>query len=159
MEVIDRPGVWAVGDCAWIPEPKSSKPYPPTAQHASREGVMVARNIAASILNTKKQALVFPGLGALAAIGRRTGVAKIMGYKFSGVFAWFLWRTVYLSKLPRFEKKLPVAFNWTLDMLFPKNLVQFMSLHSSLAQNEELIGEGVTRSAVIDLEADGYEAN
>ena len=49
------------------------------------------------------------------------GVAKIMGLKFSGFVAWWLWRTIYLSKLPRLEKKIRVALAWTLDILFPKD--------------------------------------
>ena len=64
-------------------------------------------------------------IGLLAAIGRRTGVANILGFKFSGFFAWWLWRTIYLAKLPRLEKKVRVALDWTLDILFAKDLVQF----------------------------------
>lgn len=146
MEVPEWPGVWATGDCAWIPNPKTGKSYPPTAQHASREGVVVAKNIAASILGGTKQKFEFGELGALASIGRRTGVAKILGHKFSGLFAWILWRTVYLGKLPRFEKKLRVALNWTLEIMFPKDLVQFMTLHAPLTQNEETANI-VTKSA------------
>jgi uncharacterized membrane protein YphA (DoxX/SURF4 family) len=63
----------------------------------------------------------------LAAIGRRTGVAHVLGVNFSGFLAWWLWRTVYLSKLPRFEKKLRVALDWTLDLFFAKDLVQFIT--------------------------------
>jgi NADH:ubiquinone reductase (H+-translocating) len=66
----------------------------------------------------------------LAAIGRRTGVANIFGINFSGFVAWWLWRTIYLSKLPRFEKKLRVALDWTLDLLFTKDLVQFQTFRA-----------------------------
>ena len=58
----------------------------------------------------------YTSLGQLAAIGRRTGVANILGLNFSGFIAWWLWRTVYLSKLPRLEKKVRVAMDWTLDL-------------------------------------------
>ena len=64
-------------------------------------------------------------LGQLAAIGKRTGVAQVFGFNFSGFVAWWLWRTVYLSKLPRLEKKCRVALDWSLDLLFSKDLVQF----------------------------------
>ena len=86
---------------------------------------MVARNIAAEIRGGKKKPFSFATIGQLAAIGRRTGVARILGVNFSGFIAWFLWRTIYLSKLPRFEKKLRVALDWSLDLLFSKDLVQF----------------------------------
>jgi NADH dehydrogenase len=69
-------------------------------------------------------------IGQLAAIGRRTGVARVFGVNFSGFFAWWLWRTIYLSKLPRFEKKLRVAIDWTLDLLFAKDFVQFLTLRA-----------------------------
>ncbi len=48
-----------------------------------------------------------------------------MGVNFSGFIAWWLWRTIYLSKLPRLEKKVRVALGWTLDLFFSKDLVQF----------------------------------
>jgi NADH dehydrogenase len=77
-----------------------------------------------------KKPFVFKTIGQLAAIGRRTGVAKIFGCKFSGFIAWGLWRTVYLSKLPRLEKKLRLTLDWTLDLIFTKDLVQFMPLRT-----------------------------
>ena len=70
----------------------------------------------------------FRTIGQLAAIGRRTGVARVFGIKFSGFIAWWLWRTVYLSKLPRLEKKLRVAIDWTLDLIFAKDFVQFLTV-------------------------------
>ena len=66
----------------------------------------------------------------IAAIGRRTGVARIFGLNFSGFFAWWLWRTIYLGKLPRFDKKLRVALDWTLDLVFPKDFVQFLTVRA-----------------------------
>ena len=70
--------------------------------------------------------------------GRRTGVANIMGINFSGFIAWLLWRAIYLSKLPRFEKKLRVALDWTLDLLFSKDLVQFMTVRSPAVSSAEV---------------------
>ncbi len=125
MEVPDWPGVWALGDCALVPDPKTGKPYPPTAQHALREGKVLAQNITAAVRGGKKKPFVFSTLGQLAAIGKRTGVANILGVNFSGFIAWLLWRTIYLGKLPRFEKRVRVALDWTLDLLFSKDLVQF----------------------------------
>jgi NADH dehydrogenase len=119
-----------VGDCASIPDRQTGRPYPPTAQHALRQGKVVARNIIATRQGIAKQPFVFSTIGQLAAIGRRTGVAKILGFKFSGFIAWWLWRTIYLSKLPRLEKKLRVTLDWTLDMVFSKDLVQFMPLRT-----------------------------
>ena len=59
-------------------------------------------------------------------------MARILGVNFSGFVAWWLWRTLYLAKLPRLEKKLRVAFDWTLDLIFSKDLVQFMEIHAPM---------------------------
>ena len=125
LEIPEWPGVWAVGDCAAIHDPRSGKLYPPTAQHALRQGKVLARNLEAAIRGGAKKPFVFSMLGQLAAIGKRTGVANILGLNFSGFVAWCLWRTIYLSKLPRLEKKIRVALNWTLDLFFSKDLVRF----------------------------------
>jgi len=96
--------------------------HPPTAQHAIREGKVVAQNIAAALLGRPLKLFSFRTIGLLASIGRRTGVARIFGLNFSGFFAWWMWRTIYLSKLPGLDKKVRVAFDWTLDLLFPKDV-------------------------------------
>jgi NADH dehydrogenase len=137
LEVQGVEGIWAVGDCASIPNKKTGRAYPPTAQHAIREGRTVARNILAVTRREKKRAFAFSTIGLLAAIGRRTGVANILGVNFSGFIAWFFWRTIYLSKLPRFEKKIRVALDWTLDLLFAKDLVHFMILRSPVISHDD----------------------
>lgn len=127
LEVHGAPGVWALGDCAAVPNARSGGFQPPTAQHALREGRVAAMNVLASIRGGTRTPFTFGGLGQLAAIGKRTGVARVFGIRFSGFPAWWLWRTVYLLKLPRLEKKLRVAFDWTLDLFFSKDLVQFLT--------------------------------
>jgi NADH dehydrogenase len=125
MEIVGWPGVWALGDCAAIRDRSTGMLYPPTAQHALRQGKVLAHNIAAEVRGEPKKPFVFSTIGQLAAIGMRTGVANILGIKFSGFIAWWMWRTIYLSKLPRVEKKIRVALDWTLDLLFSKDIVQF----------------------------------
>lgn len=129
MGVEGYPGIWALGDCAMIPDEHGGY-QPPTAQHASREGKVLAHNIVA---NTRGKELIpfrFNTLGLLASIGRRTGVARILNINFSGFVAWWLWRTIYLLKLPRAEKKLRVALDWTLDVFFSKDFVQYLHQRS-----------------------------
>jgi NADH:ubiquinone reductase (H+-translocating) len=137
MAVPDHPGVWAVGDCAAIPDAQTGKAYPPTAQHAIRQGRILSHNLSATIRGGRMKPFVFKTIGLLAAIGRRTGVAQIMGINFSGFVAWWLWRTIYLSKLPRFEKKVRVALDWTLDLLFTKDIVQFLTLRAETVSHAE----------------------
>jgi NADH dehydrogenase len=130
LAVPNWPGVWALGDCAVVPDSRTGKPHPPTAQHALREAKVAARNIVATLRGRRTEPFEFVTIGQLAAIGRRTGVARVFGVNFSGFLAWWLWRTIYLSKLPRFEKKLRVAIDWTLDLLFAKDFVQFLTLRA-----------------------------
>ena len=115
--------VWALGDCAEILDPRTGRPCPPTAQHAVREGKFAAGNIAASIRGGAKRRFKYKPLGVLVSLGRRSAVAEILGVRFSGFFAWWLWRTVYLFKLPGFERKLRVAMDWTLDLFFRRDIV------------------------------------
>jgi NADH:ubiquinone reductase (H+-translocating) len=138
LEVRGWPGVWALGDCAAVPNQQKGGFHPPTAQHALREAKVVAHNVTSSVRGTQKKAFVFSTIGQLAAIGRRTGVANIWGINFSGFVAWWLWRTIYLSKLPRFEKKLRVAFDWTLDLIFSKDLVQFLDIRAPMISQPEV---------------------
>ncbi len=125
LEVPGWPGVWALGDCAMVPDQKTGTFHPPTAQHALREGRVAAQNILATVRQGWKRPFAYSTIGLLAPIGKRTGVANILGINFSGFIAWWLWRTIYLLKLPRFEKKVLVALDWTLDVLFSKDLVHF----------------------------------
>jgi NADH dehydrogenase len=138
LEVPEAPGVWAVGDCAAIIDPTSKLLYPPTAQHALREGRRVAENIYARLLGKQPKPFRFKMLGQLATIGRRTGVARIFGLKFSGALGWMLWRTVYLMKLSRFEKKLRVGLQWALDMIFERDLGQYITLQDVNSLNRLL---------------------
>jgi NADH dehydrogenase len=130
LEVAQWPGVWALGDCAVVQDKHTGKPYPPTAQHAMRQGTTAANNIIAAIRGGPKTPFKFKTLGQLAAIGHRTGVARILGFKFSGFIAWWLWRSIYLSKLPTLEKKIRVAIDWSLDLIFSKDLVQFLAVRA-----------------------------
>ena len=136
FEIPEWPGVYAVGDCASLVDSATGKPHPPTAQHAVREGKTLACNLTAAIDGTAKRPFRFTTLGQLATIGRRSGVANVLGINFSGFVAWWLWRTVYLMKLPRLEKKVRVALGWTLDLLFTKDIIRHHRLVSRLSQGD-----------------------
>ena len=116
--------VWAVGDCAQIPDPDSEgRFYPPTAQHALREGRVVAANILAAVHGKPLKQFRFRTIGLFVGLGRRTAVAEIRGWRFSGLLAWAMWRSIYLSKLPGMEKKVRVALDWAIDLFFPRDIV------------------------------------
>ncbi|MFI1397891.1 NAD(P)/FAD-dependent oxidoreductase [Streptomyces sp. NPDC020681] len=116
--------VWAVGDCARIPDPdRPGSAFPPTAQHALREGKAVADNIASVLAGRAPAPFRFRTLGLLVVLGHRTAAAEIRGLRFSGVAAWLMWRAIYLSKLPGFEKRVRVLFDWLTDLVFPRDIV------------------------------------
>jgi NADH dehydrogenase len=115
---------------------------------------LLAENLIATIRSGQKKPFVFKTIGQLASIGRRTGVANIMGVNFSGFLAWWLRRTIYLSKLPRFEKKVRVALDWTLDLLFSWDLVQFVTLRSPTMSRPENNGRPADRIGVSSVKTE-----
>ena len=128
LAVTGVPGLWAAGDCAAVPILNTENFYPPTAQHGLREGVTVAKNIEATILDRSLRPFRYKMMGQLASIGHRTGVAMVFGIKFSGFIAWWFWRSVYLMKLPRLAKKLRVMVSWTLDLFFGQEIEQMITV-------------------------------
>lgn len=123
LAVAGHPNVFALGDCAAVRDPATGVAYPPTAQYAIREGVIAADNVAAAIRREAPRAFRYRPLGLLASLGRHSAVAEVAGVRFSGIVAWWLWRTIYLMKLPGFERKLRVLIDWTLDLFFPRDIV------------------------------------
>jgi NADH:ubiquinone reductase (H+-translocating) len=141
------PGVWAVGDCALVPDLHTGGVCAPTAQHAIRQGSRVAKNIVATLKDQTPDPYGYRAVGQLAAIGRRAGVAQLFGMKFSGFPAWWMWRTIYLGKLPRLEKKVRVALDWTLDLLFSKDFVQYSTGRASSSSTEAHDHDQLAREA------------
>jgi NADH dehydrogenase len=123
LRVRGHAGVWGLGDCAVVPGPEG-QPYPATAQHAVLAAKHLAGNLERVLASQPARPAVLRSRGALAAIGCRTAVAKVYGVKLSGFPAWFLWRTVYLLKMPGWSRRLRVALDWTMGLLFPRAVVQ-----------------------------------
>jgi NADH:quinone reductase (non-electrogenic) len=131
LAIPDYGNVWALGDCASVPDTNPGKTCPPTAQVATREAVLLAHNIRASLLGRPLKPFCFKSLGTLCIVGYHTACAEIRGLKFSGLFAWLLWRGVYLSKLPGLERKVRVLTDWTLELFFPRDIVQTIDFDDS----------------------------
>jgi NADH dehydrogenase len=115
--------VWAVGDCGRIATADGTI-VPPTAQHATRQASVAAHNILAAIRGGQPRVFDFKGLGKMGALGHRSAVAEILGIKLSGFLAWWVWRTIYLMKMPGWGRRLKVASAWTLDLVLPPELVE-----------------------------------
>jgi NADH dehydrogenase len=137
LEVEGAENIWAVGDCAQVPTPKGSGFCPPTAQHAIRQARTAANNIVATIRGAgERQSFAFEGLGTMGALGHHSAVAEIFGMKISGFIAWWIWRTIYLMKLPGWGRRLKVASSWTLDLFLPAELVELRLTGSMGITNE-----------------------
>jgi NADH dehydrogenase len=115
--------VWAIGDCAVNPDPRGGT-YPETAQHAVRQAAHLAKNISRALRGQSPLPCTIDSPGTLVALGCRTAVARVFGLKLAGFPAWFLWRSVYLLKMPGWGRRLRVALDWALGLLFPRQIVQ-----------------------------------
>jgi len=122
MRVTGLQNVWAVGDCAYIPNAFNNEPCPPTAQFAERQGRQAAANIVRVLRGEPTRPFYFKQLGQLCSIGGRRAVAEMFGLRISGFFAWFLWRGVYLLKLPSWSRRIKVGLDWGSDLIFPRDL-------------------------------------
>jgi len=124
MKVSGTTNLWSLGDCALVPNAFDGRTSPATAQFAMQQARQLAENLKSTSQRAATKPFKFHPRGMLASIGHRNAVAVIYGVKLSGFFAWFLWRGIYLAKLPTFSRKLEVAMNWACGIPFPPNIVQ-----------------------------------
>ena len=122
MSVPGFDGVWALGDCAAVPNKLDGKISPPTAQFADRQARQLARNIASQLLGRATRAFSFKPVGQLSTIGHNKAVAEMFGIKLSGFVAWLLWRGVYLLKIPTLARKSRLFLEWNWAMFFPPDI-------------------------------------
>jgi len=135
LSVPGQEGLWALGDCAAVSDAKTGRPCPPTAQFALREAEVLATNILAQLRGRPARKFHFDSLGALCVVGHQTACAELTvpfargrSMRFSGLLAWLLWRGIYLSKLPGPERKIRVLVDWTVELFFPRDIVQTIDL-------------------------------
>ncbi len=124
MKVSGTANLWSLGDCALVPNSYDGKPCPATAQFAVQQARQLAENLKCVSQSAATKPFNFRPRGMLASIGHRNAVGVIYGVKLSGFIAWFLWRGIYLFKLPTFSRKLEVALSWACEIPFPPNIVQ-----------------------------------
>ena len=122
MRLRDRTNAWAIGDCANILNAHDGQPSPPTGQFAERQGRQCADNIVRVLAVEPTRPFSFKVLGQLCSIGGHSAVAEMLGLKLSGFLAWFVWRGVYLFKLPSLSRRLQVGFDWAWLLVFPRDL-------------------------------------
>ncbi|MFL5261243.1 MAG: NAD(P)/FAD-dependent oxidoreductase [Anaeromyxobacteraceae bacterium] len=134
LAVPGHPGLWAAGDCAAVVDARTREPCPPTAQFALREARTVAENVHAALTGGRPRPFHFEALGALCVVGHHTACAELRvpftrrHLRFSGLLAWMMWRGIYVAKLPGLERKVRVLSDWTLELFFPRDIVQTIDL-------------------------------
>ncbi len=150
LRVPGHDSLWIAGDCASVPwnDRGEVKTAPPTAQFALRQGTILGQNLAAVLRGGALVPFTYRYMGQLATIGEREAVAEVMGFHFRGFFAWWLWRTIYLAKLPGTLRKLRVMIDWSFDLVFPRDISVILpppdeivrSIH--LEKGEQLFARG-----------------
>jgi NADH:ubiquinone reductase (H+-translocating) len=122
MQVNGFDNVWAVGDAAAVPDPaRKGQPCPPTSQHAQRQGKRVADNIAAAIGSGNRRPFTYKTLGVFVDMGRFQAVASTVGLKWRGFPAWFLARGYHIMQVPGLNRKLRLATDSTVGLLFGRD--------------------------------------
>jgi NADH dehydrogenase len=135
LDVPGLPGLWALGDCAAVPQVDGIF-SPPTAQHALRQARTCADNILASLRGKPLQKFTFTGLGSLASLGHYSAVADVLGVRLRGFIAWVFWRAIYLVRFPGFDRQVRIAIDWLLDILLPRDITQLRIFAPEQIHNE-----------------------
>ena len=119
MRVEGHGHVWALGDCARVPNQASPDPDPPTSQHALRQARRLAKN-----LRGDPKPYRYRMLGQVATLGRYKGIADVLGLRLTGFPGWFVTRTYHLYQLPLFSRKLRVVVDWTTSLFFRRDIAE-----------------------------------
>ena len=141
LEVLDFPGVFAIGDCALFLNPETQRPFPPTAQIAEAQAKIAAKNLISLIKNSEKEKFVYHSKGQMAIIGKRSGIATFLGMNISGFWAWLIWRNVYLSKISTFDKRTRVFLDWTIDLFFDRDISRLKLMKRETEKEYKLLDE------------------
>ena len=143
MRVAGHENVWAVGDAAAVPDPaRKGMPCPPTAQHALRQGRVVADNVAASIAGRPLREFRYRTLGVFVDMGQHQAVATMLGVRLRGFPAWFAARTYHLMAMPGHARRLRVMADWTVGLFFGRASAELGALGHPLPLSDEApVGE------------------
>ena len=140
LRVEGVPDAWAAGDVAAVPDRSSGRPCPPTAQHALRQARRLAANLLAARQGAPQHAFEYRSIGGVCSLGRYKGVADIRGVRLKGFPAWFAHRTYHLAAMPTLGRKVRIAMDWTVALLFPRDVAQLGSLEQPRRPFEEAAG-------------------
>jgi NADH:ubiquinone reductase (H+-translocating) len=141
LEVVDWPGVFAIGDCCQVVTSNENKSQPPTAQVAEAQAKTAAHNLHSLITKNEKVKYDYEFKGQMAIIGKRTGIASVFGINVHGFLAWWLWRNYYLSKMPKFDKRFRVMLDWFVDLFFDRDISRLKFLKKETTKEYKELDE------------------
>ncbi|MCW2740225.1 MAG: FAD-dependent pyridine nucleotide-disulfide oxidoreductase [Blastococcus sp.] len=131
LQVKGLPDAWAAGDLAAVPDVTKDDPAAttaPNAQHAVRQARRLADNIVAVLAGQEPEPYRHEYVGSVASLGLYKGVAQVYGVKVKGFPAWFMHRSYHVSRVPTFNRKARVVADWTLALLFRREVVSLGQL-------------------------------
>jgi NADH dehydrogenase len=123
LRVEGHSNIWALGDCARVPNRAAEQPDPPTSQHALRQARRLAKNLAG-----EPKPYRYRTLGQVATLGMHKGIADVLGLKLRGFPGWWVTRTYHLYQLPTLSRKLRVVSDWTVALFFPRDIAELGQL-------------------------------
>ena len=144
-------GVWAAGDCAGVPDPNQNgqAPCPPTAQHAVRQGPIVARNMAAELgVGTGPVPFTYRAKAAFVNLGRYKAVGQLSNRRFRGFPAWWMARTYHMSQVPGIARKIRAVADWTVGLPFSRDVAEVGSIGHPRPLRDEVYARGGTHRPV-----------
>jgi NADH dehydrogenase len=144
LQVQGFENVWAIGDCAAVPDPaRKGMPCPPTAQHAIRQGRVVGRNVAAALGGTgRRRRFTYKTKGVFVDMGRRKAVATTGPITWSGTPAWLLARTYHLAMMPGAGRRARLLVDWNIGLLFGRDTAELGRLGEPRTLADEVAGDG-----------------
>ena len=123
LRVRGQERVWALGDCARVPNTRSDQPDPPTCQHALRQARRLAKNLIGP-----PEPYGYRMLGQVATLGRHKGIAEVLGLRLRGFLGWWVTRSYHLYQLPLASRKLRVVVDWTVALFFRRDIAELGQL-------------------------------
>jgi NADH dehydrogenase len=150
LSVPGWPGLWALGDCACVPNAADGSVAPPTAQFAVRQAMLLAHNLQSVWAGRSTRAFSHRSKGMMASIGHLKGVAQAGRFQMSGLNAWLMWRAYYLSQMPSFGRRWRIFFEWFWGMFYPPDITHLRFTRSQLRTCSSGLDKHPSTAAVPD---------
>ena len=147
------PGVFCAGDCAAVPDLSKDDPEArtsPSAQHAVRQAKVLADNVVAHLRQRPLTEYKHSYAGSVASLGLYKGVAEIYGVKLRGIVAWFMHRTYHVSRMPTWNRRIRIVFDWTGALVLGREVVSLGQINEPKAEFERVAAPERKVSAVTE---------